>query len=92
MQELKRLGRYLVYRPYVSLVYEQQRMPDHILVSVDSDHAADRLTRKSISGLVIRLGLHVIKGSSSIQSALGLNVGEAEFYALVHGGAHGLGM
>ncbi|CAK0795212.1 unnamed protein product [Prorocentrum cordatum] len=92
MQELKRLGRYLVYRPYVSLIYDQQRMPDHILVSVDSDHAADRLTRKSVSGMVIRMGRHVIKGSSSIQLALGLNVGEAEFYALVHGGAHGLGM
>ncbi|CAK0904033.1 unnamed protein product, partial [Prorocentrum cordatum] len=92
MQELKRLGRYLVHRPYVSLIYDQQRMPDHILASVDSDHAADRLTRKSVSGMVIRMGRHVIKGSSSIQSALGLNVGEAEFYALVHGGAHGLGM
>ena len=67
-------------------------MPDHILVSVDSDHAADRLTRKSVSGMVIRMGRHVIKGGSSIQSALGLNVGEAEFYALVHGGAYGLGM
>ena len=90
MVELKRLARYLIFRPYVSLVYRQQRMPYCLLVSVDSDHAADRLTRKSISGMAIRLGQHVVKATSSAQTALGLNVGEAEFYALVHGGAQGM--
>ena len=28
----------------------------------------------------------------NLQSSIGLNVAEAEFYALCHGGAHGLGM
>ena len=32
-----------------------------------------------------------MKGTSNMQTALGLNVGEAGFYALVHGGCHGLG-
>ena len=30
--------------------------------------------------------------ASPASTAIGLNVGEAEFYALMHGGAHGLGM
>ena len=66
-------------------------MPDCIRVSVDLDHAADRITRKSIIGVVMRLGQHVVKGPSNMQTALGLNVGEADLDALVHGGCHGLG-
>ena len=66
-------------------------MPSCIRVSVESDHAADRITRKSITRMVMRLGQHVVKGTSNMQTVLGLNVGEAEFYASVHGGCHGLG-
>ena len=40
----------------------------------------------------MQLGSHTVKNTSNLQSAIGLNVSEAEFYALCHGGAHGLGM
>ena len=67
-------------------------MPKSIRTSVDSDYAADRTTRKSTTGMVVRLGMHVVKTTSNLQSSIGLNVSECEFYALVHGGAHSLGM
>ena len=67
-------------------------MAKEIRTSVDSDYAADRSTRKSTTGMVIRLGTHVVKTTSNLQTSVGLNVSECEFYALVHGGAHSLGM
>ncbi|CAE8638172.1 unnamed protein product, partial [Polarella glacialis] len=91
-RDLKRPGRYLVGKPSVGLEYHQQTMPKYIRVSVDSDHAADKSTRKSTTDMVQRLGKHRIKTTSNLQSAIGLNVSEAEFYAVVHGGAHGLGL
>eukprot|EP00972_Heterocapsa_arctica_P045918 6776181-Heterocapsa_arctica.AAC.1 len=70
--------------------YEQQAMPKCIRVSVDSDHAADRATRKSTTGMVQRPGRHPIKATSDLLTSISLNVSEAEFYTLVHGAANGL--
>ena len=89
---LKRLARYLAHTPDVSLFYDQQPMPDHIRISVDSDFAGCKVGRKSTTGMVQHLGRHVIKGTSNLQSVLGLNVSESEYYALVHGTSHGLGL
>ena len=66
-------------------------MPATIRVSVDSDFAADLATRKSTIGMIQRLGPHPIKTGSNMQSSVGINVSECEFYALAHGPAHGLG-
>ena len=89
---LKRLARYLIQFPNISLVYHQQKMPDYIRISVDSDFAGDKVGRRSTTGMVQFFGRHVLKATSNLQSVLGLNVSEAEFYALTHGAAHGLGM
>ena len=91
-EDLKRLGRYLLSLPHLALVYKQQRAPSVLTVNVDSDHAADKMTRKSTTGMTIVFGKHLLKSSSNLQSSIGLNVAEAEFYALRHGGAHSLGM
>ena len=37
-------------------------------------------------------GQHLLKATSNLQSVLGLNVSEAEYYALTHGAAHSLGL
>ena len=58
-----------------------------IEVYVDSDYAGDPISRKSTTGLVAMLGGHEVKGSSTLQSLTALSVGEAEFYAVVKGGA-----
>ena len=91
-QALKRLGRYLLHRPNMAIRFWQQAFSPVITCMVDSDHAADRISRKSTTGMVVRLGSHTIKTTSNLQTSVGLNVSEAEFYALVHGGAHGLGL
>ena len=67
-------------------------MPKLLKTIVDSDHGADRLTRRSTTGMVQRLGMHPIKTTSNLQTPIGLNVSEAEFYALVHGSCHALGI
>ena len=38
------------------------------------------------------LGGHMIKATSNLQTVIGLNVAESEYYALVHGASHGLGL
>ncbi len=89
---LKRFARYLIKEPNMCLVYHQQRMPDYIKTQVDSDFAGDKVGRKSTTGMVQYFGRHVLKATSNLQPVLGLNVSEAEFYALTHGAAHSLGM
>ncbi len=90
-EDLKRVGRYLKGRPSLASRYWQRPFPSKVTATVDSDHAGDKTTRKSTTGMVLRFGSHVLRASSSLQSAIGLNVSEAEFCALVHGAAHGLG-
>ena len=92
LADLKHLGRYLAGTQDMCLIYHQQRRPKKLLVSVDSDHGANKFNRKSTTGMVIRLGRHVLKCTSNLQTAIGLNVSESEFYALVHGACNGLGM
>ena len=95
MQALKRMGRYLLHKPVVALWFWQQQHSSCITCMVDSDHAGVRLSRKSTTGMVVRLGGHeghVIKTTSNLLTSVGLNVSEAEYYALVHGAAHGLGL
>ena len=92
MELLKRLARYLIAQPDLSLIYWQQRAPAHVTVCVDSDFAGDKICRKSTTGMAMYLGRHLIKATSNLQSVLGLNVSESEYYALVHGACHGLGV
>ena len=89
---LKRLARYLIKYPNVCLVYHQQRMPDFLRIAVDSDFAGSKVGRRSTTGMVQFFGSHVLKATSNLQTVLGLNVSEAEYYALTRGAAHGLGM
>ena len=74
MEDLKRLGHYLLGRPSLALRCEQQRMPANIRVSVDSDFAADRAARRSTTGVVQRLRRHPIKTTLNLQTSVGLNV------------------
>ena len=83
-RDLQHLGRYLIGKPNVVLGFDQQVSPKVLITVVDSDHGADRLTRKSTTGTVQRLGIHTIKTTTNLQTPIGLNVSEAEYYALVH--------
>ena len=83
---LKWLARCLVGRPRARLRYRRQNMPKRGRVFVDSDYAADLITRKSTTGLVAMVGLHQLKCPSNLQSLIALSVGESEYYAITKGG------
>ena len=52
MQELKRLGRYLVKNKRCVLTYARQVSDETLQVHVDSDWAGDLLGRKSTTGVI----------------------------------------
>ena len=83
--QLKRLGRYLLGRPRVELVYKWQKYTNHLNCFVDSDFAGCKRTRRSTNG-------GPLKTWSSNQAVIALSSGEAELYAMVKGASELLGM
>ena len=55
MQELKRLGRYLLKNKRCVLTYARQTSDATLQVHVDSDWAGDVLGRKSTTGVIVRI-------------------------------------
>ncbi|CAK0893740.1 unnamed protein product [Prorocentrum cordatum] len=87
---LHRCVRYLLDHPSEIWIFAHQKMPTHLTEHCDSDWAADKETRKSMSCVDERLGEHLIDMSVSKQSLLALSSGEAESYAIVRGAAMGV--
>ena len=90
-QRLKRVGRYLVGRPRMELVFRWQKHVSHLNCYVDSDFAGCLRTRKSTNGGCLMHGSRCLKSWSSNQSVIATSSGEAEFYALVKGASELLG-
>ena len=80
--KLKRVGRYLVGRPWLLYHYEfghkHTGADTTIEVYSDTDFAGCKETRKSTSGGVIMIGGHTIRHWSRTQSTIALSSGEAE--------------
>ena len=64
---LKRAARYLVGKPKSSAEISKTEACRHDH-SVDSDFAADPVSRKSTTGLVAQIGNHAVKSGSTLQS------------------------
>ena len=77
MQELKRLGRYLVKK--------RQTSEATLQVHVDSDWASDLLGRRSTTGVIVRRCKNLLSHMSCLQTLAALSNGEAEYYALIRG-------
>ena len=90
MQELKRMGRYLVRNRRCVLTYARQS-PEATL-QVDSDRAGDLFGRRSTTGVIIRRGKHLLRHMSCLQTLVALSSGGAEYYALWRGACTGLGI
>eukprot|EP00435_Cladocopium_sp_Y103_P039764 s3333_g10.t1 len=90
MMRLRRLVRYLAKYPSEVWLYELQDAPSDIVVYTDSDWAADKNTRRSMSAYAEKFGVHLIETSCARQTVVALSSGEAEFYSLTRGGAAGL--
>ena len=85
MQELKRVGRYLVKNRRRVLTYARQMSDATSQVHVDSDWAGDLFGRKSTTGVIVRRGEHLVRHMSCLQTLVALSSGEAEYYALIRG-------
>ena len=92
MQELKRLGRYLVKNRRCVLTYSRQTSEATLQVHVDSDWAGDLHGRKTTSGVTVRRGKHLLRDMSCLQPLVALSSGEAEHYALIRGACTSLGI
>ena len=90
--KLKRLARYLVYRPRVIQLFKPQRMYSRMRTFCDSDHAGCVKTRKSTTGISVMCGQHLLKCSSTLQSTVSLSSGESEFYAIVKAASTSMGI
>jgi hypothetical protein len=91
-EELKRAGRYLKGHPVGTLIFEPQALPGELETFCDADHAGDRETRRSRSGMAIMWGKHLLKHGSCVQSTVALSSGESEYYSLLRASAHALGV
>jgi len=92
VSDLKRLARYLACRPRAGWKFDEQRDLSKVTSTVDSDFAGDIKNRKSTTGQILRLGKHVVKTSSNLQSTVSLSSGESEYYGMVKGAASALGL
>ena len=88
---LKRLARYLRYRPRMAQFFPHQTYINPFVMWTDSDHAGCIKTRKSVSGGVLMAGGCCIKTYSKGQGVVSLSTGEAEYYSLVSGASNLLG-
>ena len=89
---LKKVAKYLVGRPRFVQLFRWQMMPSELTAYSDSDWAGDREIRKSTSGGMVMLGIHMIKSWSSTQQVIALSSGEAELYALIKATAQAKGI
>ena len=91
MQELERLGRYLVKNRRCVLTCARRTSDATLQVHVDSDGAGDLLGRKSTTGVILRRGKHLLRHMSCLQTLVALSSGEAEFFRFNPRSAHELG-
>ena len=92
MQELKRLGRFLVKNRRCVLTYTRQTSAATLQVHVDSDWAVDLHGRKSTTRVIVRRGEHLLRHMSCLRTLVALSSGEAEYYALIRGACTSLGI
>ena len=70
MNRLKRLGRFLKYRPRCVQVFRTQESPKYLTTRGDSDFAGCLATRKSTSSTQLIHGKHLLRSSATTQSAV----------------------
>ena len=91
MLMLKRVARYLRYRPRMAQFFPHQSKLSPFVMWSDADHAGCVKTRKSVSGVVLMAGGCCIKSYSKGQGVVPVSSGESECYALVSSASSLLG-
>ena len=88
---LKRVARYLRYRPRMAQFFPHQSKLSPFVMWSDADHAGCVKTRKTVSGGVLMAGGCCIKSFSEGQGVVSLSSGESEYVALVSSASSLLG-
>ena len=91
---VKRIVRFMMGVPIVKFEFKWQEESEakRVQVFVDSDWAGCKVTRKSTSGGVLKVGQHIIRTWSSTQSTVATSSGEAELLSMYDGAARGVGL
>ena len=77
---LKKVVRYLVKRPYMKRVFKVQSDEDYkVNGRRDADWSGDLKTRRSVSGLVVATGKHVVMVKSTSQTVVALSSAESGY-------------
>ena len=87
---LTKIGRYLIGRPRLVMLFNWQSPTEMVTSFTDSDWAGCQRTAKSTSGGIVCIGQHVIKTYSRQQKVIALSSAEAELYAMVAASAESL--
>lgn len=82
MRIAKKVGRYLVERPNVTLIYPHGQRKLLLETFADADWAGDKNTRKSTSGMVLLINGVPSAWGSNLQSSVALSSAEAEYMSL----------
>ena len=90
-EKLRRLARYLRYRPRCVLWYAYQGTTNEVTCFTDSDWAGCKRTRRSTSGGCMLWESHPIKMWSRTQALVSLSSAEAELYAAIKACSETLG-
>ena len=92
--KIKRIVRFLMGVGEIKLMYQWQSEEEarDIKVFVDSDWAGCKVTRRSTSGGVIKVGQHVLKTWSATQPTIATSSGEAELIAMHDGASRAMGL
>ena len=92
IRRLKRVGRYLKQVPRAVWEFEWQSQQSVVDIYCDANWAGCKVSRKSTSGGVAMIGLHVIKVWSKTQSVIAKSSAESELYGAIKGACEGLGI
>ena len=93
-EKIKRIVKFLIGVGEVKLWFRWQSEEElrNISVFVDSDWAGCKVTRKSTSGGVLKVGQHVLKTWSATQPTIATSSGEAELIAMHDGASRAMGL
>ena len=81
--QVVRVARYVLQHPGETWLFNYQANRKTLYVYMDTDWAADELTRKSVSSTVEGYGSHLLDCGVAKQSLVALFSGVAEFYGIV---------
>ena len=92
MVRLKRVERFLIGRPIIWTHYRWEVRSDSIMAYTDSDWAANREDRRSVSGGLLVHNGGLLRFWSRRQKAVSLSSWESELFAAVSTGVEALGL